>query len=388
MRSYVRNANGTTVDDITYRNICNSARVVKLDLLAILPDNKKNKARSITYYRSFHHHEWREATHKVEGLQPVLALCRLHWKAEQMLANSMKAVKKDDDELAGKNEVSDDTTPPPGNSLPQPPSKSTSNSLSVPHKDDEISKKRKKDSTSTPICPQIKKRARAATISPLRFPSAAPEADIQAPVSDPHPVLQAALFLKDLPSDAGSPKVIDVDFIVVNSSVDNFIPKENFPGINPDADVIAFLGLLETTDPNAADLDADNADAATWGHKQFTGSFTCSDIKLWGQIGNVSTTCRLIAAAVCTCKVARHLCFERKSQATAYLSDDYLEKLIDKIYERWYQAYPEDAHSDKNLTLPTDDERRASWASLTKNDIKSWLEKYNIKLATNPKTKN
>ena len=78
---------------------------------------------------------------------------------------------------------------------------------------------------------------------------------------------------------------------------------------SPSPDVIAFIQRIETADPNSDVFDEDNL-GSSWGHSQFTsGSITCkSVVDSWSSIGNIATACRLIAAVIKTCNVARHLC--------------------------------------------------------------------------------
>jgi hypothetical protein len=54
----------------------------------------------------------------------------------------------------------------------------------------------------------------------------------------------------------------------------------------------------------------------------------------WGS----SNACNLIAAALKTCKVARHLCFEHNITTTSYLSDIYLENVVSKLWDLWKSA--------------------------------------------------
>ncbi|KAI0037448.1 hypothetical protein FA95DRAFT_1684881 [Auriscalpium vulgare] len=347
-------------------------------------------------------------------MQPLLALCGNNWKAEQMLRNTLKATKKEDQELAAEDD--DDDAPIISPPIISPPI------ISPPIIElaSDKSKKQKKDLNSTPIRPEIEKRSKAAPVSPLRFETA------PAPVpTRVGPALKAASFLGTPLSEAaslpeampeGNPQPeavkepVDVDFIAVNPSVSHLLEvfRDEFPDIKsarplleamkaagvsdedgaPDDGVISLLNALESADPNDDDLDSDN-DNEQWGHKQFNAGFTYSGIKSWDQVGTVATACRLIAAALRTCKVARHMCFVRDREAKDYLSDVYLEKLVDTISECWNKAHPTESSADGSTpqTELTEDELRASWSLLTKDEIKAWLEKQNIKPKTKPKTK-
>jgi len=104
-------------------------------------------------------------------------------------------------------------------------------------------------------------------------------------------------------------------------------------------DFVAFLARIKNLDPNDPSLSEDDLDAS-WGHYQFTGGrLTCSAVLTnWDAVGGCEFACDLIAAALKTCKVARHLCFERKIEATSYLSDVYLENVVLKLWDLWKSA--------------------------------------------------
>ncbi|KAI0050433.1 hypothetical protein FA95DRAFT_1487308, partial [Auriscalpium vulgare] len=288
-----------------FRSIRNSARIVKADLLAVLPAKEKTKSRrSIGYFRSYHPQVYKAAVKKLEEMQPLLALCGNNWKAEQMLRNTLNATKKEDQELEA-------------DSLGEEP-------IEVIEPASDQSKKRKKDLNSTPI--------------PAPASEAAPESEATAVADDP----------------------IDVDFIVVDSSgAYAYIFRDEFPDIKsarplleamkaaevevevgePHDDVVSLLNRLESADPNDPSVNSDNKNES-WGHKQFTAGLKCAEIKSWKQVGDVATACRLIAAALRTCKVARHICFVRNRETSGYLSDVYLEKLVNAISACWNEAHP------------------------------------------------
>jgi hypothetical protein len=112
------------------------------------------------------------------------------------------------------------------------------------------------------------------------------------------------------------------------------------PHGEPTADIKAFIERIETVDPNAEDLSSDNTNES-WGHYQFTGShLTCSVLSSWNDVGGIPIACRLIAAAIKTCKVARHLCFKRNIKSTSYLSDIYLSRISGTFWQLWIDAMP------------------------------------------------
>jgi hypothetical protein len=142
----------------------------------------------------------------------------------------------------------------------------------------------------------------------------------------------------------------------LNARVDEFI--ERFPGnqgaidllnameSSPDFksgkssdDFTSFLERIKNTNPNDPNLSEDDLDAS-WGHYQFTaGRLTCTTVLTsWDTVGGCSNACNLIAAAIKTCKVARHLCFERGVEVVSYLSDIYLENVVSKLWDLWKSA--------------------------------------------------
>jgi hypothetical protein len=104
-------------------------------------------------------------------------------------------------------------------------------------------------------------------------------------------------------------------------------------------DFTSFLERIKNANPNDPSLSEDNLDAS-WGHYQFTaGCLTCTTVLTsWDAIGGCSNACDLIAAALKTCKVARHLCFEHNVEVMSYLSDIYLENVVSKLWDLWKSA--------------------------------------------------
>ncbi|KAF8989390.1 hypothetical protein BDQ17DRAFT_1334106 [Cyathus striatus] len=89
------------------------------------------------------------------------------------------------------------------------------------------------------------------------------------------------------------------------------------------------------TDPNDPALDEDNINEG-WGHYAYTsGGLKWGEaITSWESIGkDVSFACRLLAATIKTCQVARIMCFNNSSTTLNYLSDIYLDQIIDRLLE-------------------------------------------------------
>jgi hypothetical protein len=128
----------------------------------------------------------------------------------------------------------------------------------------------------------------------------------------------------------------------------------NFKIGKPSEDALAFLSRIRDANPNGSDLSEDDSDA-NWGHYQFTaGQLTISAVLAdWDAVGSCQIACELIAAALKTCKVARHLCFERNVSATSYLSDAYLQNIVSKLWDLWQEAGGVSASYSFPLSLNT-----------------------------------
>jgi hypothetical protein len=107
----------------------------------------------------------------------------------------------------------------------------------------------------------------------------------------------------------------------------------------PSTEMLQFIARIETSDPNSTELAEDDSNAS-WGHYQFTaGSMTVQSVLTsWSSVGNTETACKLIAAAIKTCKVARFICFQRNIAGDIYLSDIYLENIVDRLWTLWKDA--------------------------------------------------
>jgi hypothetical protein len=100
-----------------------------------------------------------------------------------------------------------------------------------------------------------------------------------------------------------------------------------------------FLSRIKNSDPADPNLSEDNT-RSSWGHYQFTsGSMRIkSVIQSWECVGSTAIACKLIAAAIKTCKVARHICFKQNINTTSFLADDYLLILINELCDMWVKA--------------------------------------------------
>ena len=103
----------------------------------------------------------------------------------------------------------------------------------------------------------------------------------------------------------------------------------------PSANVLAFLEHAENADPNSPDISEDDK-GESWGHHQLAGSSPL--LESWHNIGNTNIACCLIAIGIKTCQVAQHLCYMQQTVPSAYLSDIYLSKIINSLWDSWKRA--------------------------------------------------
>jgi len=102
-----------------------------------------------------------------------------------------------------------------------------------------------------------------------------------------------------------------------------------------------FIDGIESADPLSSDFDEDDL-GVSWGHRQFQG--WNATISSWEAIGSPQGACRLIAAILKTCRVARELCRDLEAinkaegKTTSYLSDMYLEQITEHLWDLWIVA--------------------------------------------------
>jgi hypothetical protein len=119
MQRSIRHADGTAISRGEWTSIKASARLILLDLLRLPPPQdpcnrsiKKDLPKTKTYFRNFFPIEWQKALVDLETLQPLIALCAPHWKAEHvlgnMLQNRLRKRKANDDGNSNDGEFDDD----------------------------------------------------------------------------------------------------------------------------------------------------------------------------------------------------------------------------------------------------------------------------------------
>jgi hypothetical protein len=160
--------------------------------------------------------------------------------------------------------------------------------------------------------------------------------------------MQALRVIKPSPSRLGTHRLLTTigvlmqDFPTIRQGVNLLNAMEAHPnfrvGLTPSL-TSDFLSRIENSNPTDPSLSEDDT-GSSWGHHQFTGgSMTVkSVIRSWDCVGSTTTACKLIAAAIKTCKVARHICFEQNIHTTSFLADIYLSNLIDELSDVWVKA--------------------------------------------------
>ncbi|KAH9911767.1 hypothetical protein B0H21DRAFT_674938, partial [Amylocystis lapponica] len=340
MHKAIRHTDGTLLTLAEYNHIQSSARQLTAGLLMLpLPKN------------------WLKAIHELERRHPVVALCSGHWKAEHILGALLLSKRSSSKRRShGRDNLSesDDNGAISADDMAMTPTTSNNTTLSS-GADGGL--------TATSELPSDF-RSGAATTSATSF-------------SPPQLVLSTnASSKRALPSPQS--EQVDVSFIKINPSPDNLLGKHSidlilctiyifaiailshdFPTMNngiellgamklapnfstgstPSNSMITFIERIENADPNSDNTDEDDMDIS-WGHRQFTaGSMTCATtLTSWASIRDVATACRLIAAAIKTCRVARHICFAKKVETSSYLSDAYLENTLDLLWVHWKTA--------------------------------------------------
>ena len=142
--------------------------------------------------------------------------------------------------------------------------------------------------------------------------------------------------------------IMSNDFLTLSGAVIVLCVMDRVTGLEarePSEDVNVLLNQLNLADPDAPDIDEDNSNE-NWGHMQFTaGGLTIQSALVdWQVVGSTSTTFKLIAAAIRTCKVARVLCAARGRITTAYLADNYLKQLFEWLEYCWKDAQASSAN--------------------------------------------
>ncbi|KAH9946555.1 hypothetical protein B0H21DRAFT_858564 [Amylocystis lapponica] len=382
MEKALCHVNGTMLLSAEYNNIRTTARQIRARLLNLPPPKDKTfrhpPPKTKTYYWTHHRGKWNEAVRDLKRNHSLLMLRSHHWKAEHVLGavllsgqSTVKASKYrlgkgtgvDDDSDDQVDELFDelDTISPAtdGSSaiILMPPPTAT---ISVASKRPRIQSKSASDRTASKKLKtttanngeekghEIDSNNAGSLVGQLGSAKAA--ALLQLP---------SITFLE--PSATMKTPPLDVSFIQVDLSLDNIsaVILQEFPGMqcgielldamkidpdfgaahSPSPNTLIFIEHIERADPNAPGLDEDDT-GVSWGHSQFTaGSMTCSTVLTsWASIGNSATARRLITASIKTCRVAWHICYVKNINTEVYLSDAYLENVLELLWKLWRES--------------------------------------------------
>jgi hypothetical protein len=107
----------------------------------------------------------------------------------------------------------------------------------------------------------------------------------------------------------------------------------------PSENVATLLKRIQLADPASPDIDDDNR-YDSWGHYQFTagGLSPSSSLTTWQDFGNVATALKLVAAALKTCQDARAMCANADPLKKHFISDIYLEQVLEHLEKCWVDA--------------------------------------------------
>jgi hypothetical protein len=116
MERAIRHSDGTMILASEWAAIKATARMVKAELISLPPSRDRrarDRTKSKVYFQTYFRKEWDAAVAKMESLQPLLALCASHWKAEHVLGNTLlvKAAADSEDDDSNSSVDQDNKSP-------------------------------------------------------------------------------------------------------------------------------------------------------------------------------------------------------------------------------------------------------------------------------------
>ncbi|KAI0039375.1 hypothetical protein FA95DRAFT_1612614 [Auriscalpium vulgare] len=467
MRACIRNADGTKISTDEWRAIKDFAHlsVVKLLELPEPADRQfhsKGKTRTRMYFRNGHLTEYLQELTQLEKRAPILSLCSGQWKADyligQLLTSDGKRNKKRGGSVTGSssqpekrrrgavkeslghdnggNDSSQRRPTPPIPGLSEPvlqrgeaaqhcPEPATPHATQLSQLDDEFNSENEAQRRPEPATPARESESQTSVQHGSTASPSSPRQPLGASPTSALPMASSELSSVSLRSEVPSgPTAIDITYIKVNSTVDSLlgIMKTEFPSDDAidllqsmklnmsfgagqaSENALLLLARIENADPNNPELSEEETDSC-WGHQQFTaGTLSLRGALVsWDSIGSVAVACQFIAAAIKTCRVARHICFVRKKTPASFLSDAYLRETIERLWALWKDAgapvfkgkKPEDIAAENDAGNPMKSDAGTA-ASETLNDgvtataaslqtlkmpqLKSWMKTHNLVL--------
>ena len=94
LHKIIRHANGTMITNSAVKAITSRARPIVNKILARVPSHIQHKEIGKVYFRTTYPTEWDAGCEELETAQPLLRLCAGHWKAEFVLAQVIKSMKR------------------------------------------------------------------------------------------------------------------------------------------------------------------------------------------------------------------------------------------------------------------------------------------------------
>lgn len=374
MERAIRHADGSLINKGVWRSIRSTAshivneRLLTLKRPSAAPSSAKQNSRK--YLKKYFPSKWDDAISSLEEQEPLVALCASHWKAEHVLGTVLRDK---------------------GLNVQDANSDAESDTVEVTATTDLTVSSKRPRSPTIEDSPQKKRKGKEkATVDPgvylgtltviLNLILDLSDVSVNPPppastASGPHiTALSDALNLNQLGSNEKSRPDINIKFINVDPSIDNLkgfllniwlffkltllnlvaitqdlkiscgvqlldamlAKSDLMPSLPPSAQLQDLLTQIETADPANPLFSEDDIDAQ-WGHYQFRhglDNFTYSDVT-WNNVGSIDIACRLLAACIKTCKVARFLCFEKNITASGYVADHYLQTIVENLWKDW-----------------------------------------------------
>ncbi|KAM6496548.1 hypothetical protein JOM56_007021 [Amanita muscaria] len=361
MKHVIRHEDGTKISRSEWNALRGSGKYMRTQVLSEAYKLDKERDGTIKERRTktdFMHDYpalWQETVKNLEAQQPLLALCTNHWKADHLLAYIMRSSKKRKDGEEDDDDDDDDDDDnglkvgnaaqtggtqinarekPRQKSSAQPQDSGTQTGGASTSSTSTTNSKRPRTSTASSNTVKPKKKQKACNNQPeTQEPSAgmtgSNHIDVSFIVVDPSIESLKMFFRTDYSHIAAGSKLMDA-----------FELNPTFGNNEMSEDVKGFLCRLETADPNDPSIDDDEKGLA-WGHCQFTANPVPwrSVFASWGSIGKPANACLVIAAAMRTCSVARHVYYQGSEASEAsFTADMYLQELTELILEVWISA--------------------------------------------------
>ncbi|EKM78018.1 hypothetical protein AGABI1DRAFT_129800 [Agaricus bisporus var. burnettii JB137-S8] len=389
----IRDKDGTPASNVEETKT--TARFHFLSSLMTLPiPLNAPKHQTGLWWKIYRPDEWKKAIRYLEGSHPVVAYCAHHWKAEEVFRvviqtrlDSERAKKESKrQDRARESQASGPTDVDTAARLQKRPHSATdslatdpSPSLEKPAALSKPPKKRKhghqlldgvfrsapgesqpKPSESSPTTmilipslPTLNVPAPVLLSPPIPVPSSPTTSLPSIPVTSA-PVLTRPSNHIDV-SKISIPttvhalsEILSNDFPSIKDSsllFDAFKLSPNFSAGSPSDEFERWIQTIDAADPNDPALDEDN-NFEQWGHQQL--SLTSPQLTSWTIVGSVNGACRLIAALVKTCKVAREICqVNQREMSTSFIADIYLDRTIETLWKLWAGYKAENPNVDQ-----------------------------------------